>query len=114
MTHNHMKGLPSPDEDLVSKVPAVTLGFWVIKVLATTLGETGGDTVTMSLLHADGNAHNGGYLIGTGIFLIIFIAAAIGQIVARKFNPWIYWLLFWKSMVKELPPARFLHCPQSE
>ena len=43
--------------------------FWIIKILATTLGETGGDAVTMSMLHADKNAHNGGYLIGTGIFL---------------------------------------------
>jgi uncharacterized membrane-anchored protein len=46
--------------DLLSKVPAVTLGFWVIKILATTLGETGGDAVTMSWLHADQNAQNGG------------------------------------------------------
>ncbi len=77
--------------DLVSKVPAVTLGFWVVKILATTLGETGGDAVTMSVLHADADAHNGGYLIGTGLFLAIFIAAAAVQIKARKFNPWIYW-----------------------
>jgi uncharacterized membrane-anchored protein len=54
--------------------------FWVIKVLATTLGETGGDAVTMSMLHADTNAENGGYLIGTGIFLVIFVAAVIAQI----------------------------------
>ena len=76
----------------LSKVPAVTLGFWLIKVLATTLGETGGDSVSMSMLHADTNANNGGYLIGTGIFLVIFVAAVVAQIVVKKFNPWIYWL----------------------
>lgn len=78
-------------DDILSKVPEVTLGFWVIKILATTLGETGGDTVTMTWLHADQNAHNGGYLIGTGIFLVVFIAAVIAQISIRKFNPWVYW-----------------------
>ena len=77
---------------ILSKVPEVTLGFWVIKILATTLGETGGDSVTMTWLHADKNAHNGGYLIGTGIFLVVFIAAVIGQISVRRFNPWVYWL----------------------
>ena len=50
----------------LSKVPEVTLGFWIIKIIATTIGETGGDAVTMSLLHADKNAQNGGYLIGDG------------------------------------------------
>ena len=78
--------------DILSKVPAVTLGFWVIKILATTLGETGGDAVTMSWLHADQNAQNGGYLIGTAIFLAIFVAAVITQISTTKFNPWVYWL----------------------
>ena len=76
----------------LSKVPAVTLGFWIIKILATTLGETGGDAVTMGMLHADKNAHNGGYLIGTGIFLVIFVAAVIAQISTKKFNPWFYWI----------------------
>jgi uncharacterized membrane-anchored protein len=79
------------DHELLSKVPEVTLGFWVIKILATTLGETGGDSVTMTWLHADQNAHNGGYLIGTGIFLLVFVAAVIGQISVRRFNAWIYW-----------------------
>ena len=78
--------------DAATKVPAVTLSFWVIKVLATTLGETGGDSVTMSWLHADVHPHNGGYLIGTGIFTVVFIAAVIAQIMARRFNPWIYWI----------------------
>jgi uncharacterized membrane-anchored protein len=78
-------------EPIVSKVPAVTLGFWIIKILATTLGETGGDAVTMSLFHADANAANGGYLIGTGIFLVIFVVAVIAQILSRKFSPGTYW-----------------------
>jgi uncharacterized membrane-anchored protein len=80
------------DDEVLNKVPAVTLGFWVIKILATTLGETGGDAVTMSWLHADVNPHNGGYLIGAGIFLVVFVAAVIAQILSKKFNPWIYWL----------------------
>ena len=75
-----------------SKVPEVTLVFWIIKIAATTLGETGGDSVTMSWLHADQNAHNGGYLIGTGIFFVVFVAAVFAQILQKKFNPWIYWL----------------------
>jgi len=79
------------ENEILSKVPEVTLGFWVIKILATTLGETGGDTVTMTWLHADQNAHNGGYLIGTGIFLAVFVAAVIAQIATRRFSPWIYW-----------------------
>ena len=78
-------------DHIVSKVPAVTLGFWVIKILATTLGETGGDSVTMSWLQADLHPHNGGYLIGTAIFAVIFIAAVVAQIVTEKFEPWIYW-----------------------
>ena len=78
--------------DAATKVPSVTLGFWAIKVLATTLGETGGDSVTMSWLHADLHPHNGGYLIGTGIFIVVFVGAVIAQISAKKFNPWIYWI----------------------
>src|SRR6476619_3474660 len=81
-----------PDREFLNKVPAVTLGFWGIKILATTLGETGGDAVTMSMFHADKDAHNGGYLIGTGIFLVIFVAAVVAQISTKKFNPWIYWI----------------------
>jgi uncharacterized membrane-anchored protein len=80
------------DSDTLSKVPEVTLGFWVLKILATTLGETGGDTVTMTWLHADVHPHNGGYLMGTGIFAALFVAAVFAQILAKKFNPWIYWL----------------------
>ena len=75
-----------------TKVPEVTLGFWVIKILATTLGETGGDAVTMTWLHADAHPDNGGYLIGTGIFLVVFVPAVAAQILRKKFNPWVYWL----------------------
>ena len=76
----------------LTKVPEVTLLFWIIKILATTLGETGGDAVTMSMLHADKNADNGGYLIGTGVFLAVFIVAVIAQIAAKKFHPTVYWI----------------------
>ena len=76
----------------LSKVPEVTLGFWIIKILATTLGETGGDAVTMSLLQADKDAHNGGYLIGAGVFMALFVAAVIVQIATKSFRPVVYWL----------------------
>ena len=75
----------------LSKVPEVTLIFWIIKIAATTLGETGGDTVTMTWLHADKNAHNGGYLVGTAIFLSLLVVFVIWQIVAKKFHPFLYW-----------------------
>jgi uncharacterized membrane-anchored protein len=75
-----------------TKVPALTLGFWIIKVLATTLGETGGDTVTMSWL-GETTAHPvpNGYLIGTAIFGILLVVLVWAQISARRFNPWLYW-----------------------
>jgi uncharacterized membrane-anchored protein len=76
----------------LNKVPEVTLGFWIIKILATTIGETGGDAVTMSLLHADKDANNGGYLIGTCLFMALFIAAVVIQIAMKRFHPFIYWL----------------------
>jgi len=76
----------------LSKVPAVTLGFWIIKILATTLGETGGDTVTMSWLgETTPNPVPGGYLIGTAIFGALLIAFVFFQIRAGSFNPWLYW-----------------------
>jgi len=80
------------DEEVLSKVPAGTRGFWVIKILATTLGETGGDSVTMTWLHADVHPHNGGYLIGTAIFVVVFVAAVATQILVKRFNRWIFWL----------------------
>lgn len=66
-----------------SKVPELTLMFWVAKILATTLGETGGDAVSMSM--------NLGYLVGTAIFAVIFLIAVIVQIKAEKFHPLVYW-----------------------
>lgn len=66
-----------------SKVPAVTLGFWIIKILATTLGETGGDAVTMTL--------GLGYLVGTVFFATLFIVAVIAQVKARHFHSCLYW-----------------------
>src|SRR5256885_4517681 len=79
--------------ELVAKVPQVTLIFWIIKILATTLGETGGDAVTMSWLgETTAEAKGTGYLIGTAIFGLIFIVAVLVQIRARKFHPFLYWL----------------------
>lgn len=79
-------------DDALSKVPAVTLGFWIIKILATTLGETGGDTVTMSWLgETTANPVPYGYLIGTVIFGIVLVALVFAQIKSRSFNPWLYW-----------------------
>src|SRR5438270_3485800 len=78
--------------EILSKVPAVTLGFWIIKILATTLGETGGDSVTMSWLgETTDHPVPGGYLIGTAIFGVLLIALVVAQIRAHGFNPWLYW-----------------------
>jgi len=70
-------------EHAVTKVPEVTLAFWVIKILATTLGETGGDAVSMSM-HL-------GYLLGTAIFAVVFLLAVVVQIKANGFHPLLYW-----------------------
>jgi len=70
-------------KDALSKVPEVTLLFWIIKIAATTLGETGGDAVSMSM--------NLGYLLGTGIFAAIFFLAVMAQIKAKGFHPFLYW-----------------------
>ena len=67
----------------LSKVPEVTLGFWIIKIAATTLGETGGDSVTMTL--------NWGYLTGTALFLAALVVLVAIQIAAKKFHPFLYW-----------------------
>jgi uncharacterized membrane-anchored protein len=78
-----------------SKVPAITLGFWIIKILATTLGETGGDTVSMSWLGETtpeaGQTWLNGYLVGTALFGIALLLLVWLQIRARSFNPWLYW-----------------------
>jgi uncharacterized membrane-anchored protein len=70
-------------QETLTKVPEVTLGFWVIKIAATTLGETGGDSVTMTL--------GWGYLAGTALFLGILIVLVVAQILAKKFHPVLYW-----------------------
>ena len=70
-------------EDAVSKVPALTLVFWLIKILATTLGETAGDALSMSM--------NLGYLLSTLIFASLFLVAVVAQIKASKFHPFLYW-----------------------
>ena len=70
-------------QEALIKVPEVTLIFWIIKIAATTLGETGGDAVSMSM--------NLGYLVGTAIFAVIFLAAVMAQIKAKAFHPFLYW-----------------------
>src|ERR1700726_4363679 len=67
----------------LSKVPAVTLTFWVVKILATTLGETGGDAVSMSM--------NLGYVIASTIFTGIFAVVVVAQVTAKSFHPFLYW-----------------------
>ncbi|MFO1394105.1 MAG: hypothetical protein U1F09_10135 [Steroidobacteraceae bacterium] len=74
--------LTDPDER-ASKVPEVTLGFWILKILATTLGETAGDAVTMSM--------GLGYLVGTAIFAVLFAVAVAYQIRSASFHPFVYW-----------------------
>jgi uncharacterized membrane-anchored protein len=80
-----MAGMTNRDAVTSGKVPEVTLGFWIIKIVATTLGETGGDSVTMSM-HL-------GYLDGTAIFAAIFATAVYVQIKAKRFHPFLYWFV---------------------
>src|SRR5713226_6799246 len=75
--------MPYEDNDTIAKVPAVTLGFWIIKIIATTLGETGGDAVSMTL--------NWGYALSSALFIGIFVVAVAAQIAARQFHPFLYW-----------------------
>lgn len=75
--------IADPASDLASKVPVVTLSFWVIKILATTLGETGGDLLSMTL--------KVGYLVSTANFFAVFVIAAAAQIRARRYHPFLYW-----------------------
>ncbi|HEX2950540.1 MAG TPA: hypothetical protein VHV83_13405 [Armatimonadota bacterium] len=81
-THSEVQ--TTPTREILSKVPEVTLIFWIIKILATTLGETGGDALSMSM--------NLGYLVSTGIFAVIFLAAVIIQVKAKRFHPFRYWI----------------------
>ena len=69
----------------LSKVPEITLVFWIVKIVATTLGETGGDAVTMTLKL--------GYLVGTAIFAVIFLAAVSAQIAVSRYHPYLYWFV---------------------
>jgi uncharacterized membrane-anchored protein len=73
----------SDQTQALAKVPEVTFWFWVVKIFATTLGETGGDSVTMSM--------NLGYLTGSAIFVMIFIVAVAAQISAKRFHPFLFW-----------------------
>ena len=75
--------MPNATPSTLTKVPAITLGFWILKILATTFGETAGDTVSMSM--------NLGYLIGTGIFASLLIMLVAMQIRAKQFHPTLYW-----------------------
>jgi uncharacterized membrane-anchored protein len=75
-----MNGFPSVR---LSKVPEVTLVFWIIKILATTLGETGGDALSMTMKL--------GYAISSAIFFTIFIVTVVAQVAAKRFHPFLYW-----------------------
>jgi uncharacterized membrane-anchored protein len=85
--------------DYATKVPQVTLGFWLIKILATTLGETGGDTVSMTM--------DLGYLVSTAIFLSALMLLVGIQIAARKFHPFLYWLVIVASTTAGTTMADF-------
>ena len=78
-----MDTMNAKSQEFLSKVPEITLIFWVIKILATTLGETGGDAVSMSM--------GLGYLVSTAIFSFIFVAVVLAQISQRRFHPTLYW-----------------------
>ena len=75
--------MKTEQKEILSKVPELTLVFWIIKIMATTLGETGGDAASMSM--------DLGYLVSTAIFAFLFIGAVLVQIKAPKFHPVIYW-----------------------
>lgn len=89
------------DKRALSKVPAVTLGFWIVKILATTLGETGGDTVTMTL--------GWGYLAGTALFLSLLVGLVVSQIRATVFNPTLYWTTIVASTIFGTTMADFAY-----
>jgi uncharacterized membrane-anchored protein len=83
----------------MSKVPEVTFVFWVIKIAATTLGETGGDTLTMTL--------NWGHLAGTALFAVILVTLVILQVTAARFRPLLYWATIVASTTFETTLADF-------
>ncbi|HWF00296.1 MAG TPA: hypothetical protein VG248_10910 [Caulobacteraceae bacterium] len=72
-------------DEMLSKAPQATLMFWLVKICATTVGETGGDAVSMSL--------NLGYVVATGIFVAFFVVTLAAQVIARRYHPLSYWLL---------------------
>ncbi|MEZ5986639.1 MAG: hypothetical protein R3B94_11890 [Hyphomonas sp.] len=89
-------GMTETGKNTLTKVPAITLGFWIIKILATTFGETAGDSVSMSWLgettaNAPTSFWQSGYLIGTGLFGLILAVLVYAQIRASRFNAWLYW-----------------------
>lgn len=87
-------------ETSASKVPEVTLGFWIIKIAATTLGETGGDAVTMSM--------NLGYLVGTAIFATILIIVVTAQVTSKRLRPFLYWAVIVATTTAGTTLADFL------
>jgi uncharacterized membrane-anchored protein len=93
-------------EHYATKVPEVTLGFWITKILATTLGETAGDTVTMTWLKADVMV-NSGYLFGSAIFLSALIVLVGIQIATKKFHPFLYWAVIVASTTAGTAMADF-------
>jgi uncharacterized membrane-anchored protein len=92
---------PSPKTaESLSKVPAITLGFWIVKIAATTLGETGGDAVTMTM--------GLGYLVGTAIFAAVLVVAVAAQIKATRFHPFLYWFVIVATTTAGTTLADFL------
>jgi len=84
------------EKAVLTKVPAITFGFWIIKILATTFGETAGDSVSMSWLgettaSASTSFWQNGYLIGAGMFGLVLAVLVYAQIRASRFNAWLYW-----------------------
>src|SRR5271155_1138327 len=75
--------MAEPRDGALSKVPAITLAFWIVKIAATTLGETGGDALSMTL--------NLGYAVSSGIFIALFLVLVAAQVKAKSFHPFLYW-----------------------
>ena len=95
-----MNSIDTKSEEVWGKVPEVTLWFWVIKIAATTLGETGGDAVTMSM--------NLGYLVGTLIFVGVFVLAVAAQITARRYRAFLFWAVIIATTTAGTTLADFL------
>ena len=106
MQHSSGSEMTRGADYYASKVPEVTLGFWIIKILATTLGETGGDTVTMTWLKADVMV-NTGYLVGSAILLAVLIVLVGIQIATKKLHPFLYWAVIVASTTAGTTMADF-------